>query len=243
MLASYLPEYKVAGVSHSAYHADVFLEYVKYIIKSGKKPVIIIPINLRSFSAGWDQRPTYQFTKEKFLLKGYSFWVNLNYLLRLKYQGDGSQQFNDLPVYNGNDIVGKVQDYDFISKKESEKISEMRKGFIYHYMQPLTKNHRKIESLAEICKLGKENNIKIIMYVTPIDYLFAEQLEIKNFRLQQLSNINSIHTGLAPFEIDLIDLSMALNSSFFHYKERPNEHLNMAGRQEIAKALKTALAL
>lgn len=241
MLDSYISGKSLTGISHCAYHADIYLEYVKYINRSGKKPTIIIPINLRYFSPGWDLRPGYQFTKEKFLLNEYSFLTNLNFLINLQRQQLDTGAYSKAPVYNGNKLIGTVKDFERVSDQEDDKLSEMKKGFIFNYMQPLNINHRKLNSLLKICEIGNTNNLNIIMYITPIDYRRAEKLKITRFKQQQYDNIKTIKSALSTYTVDLIDLSMELDSSYFHYNKRPNEHLNMKGRQKVAKALRSAI--
>jgi len=237
MLDKLLTKQNVVGISHGAYQADIYLEFVKYIAKQKRdeKPIIIIPINLRYFSPEWDLRPSYQFAKEKCLLNGYPFWANF------KYREIKETEFHNFLVYNPNGRIEKVKDYLYISTKELDKLSEMRKGFIFRYMQPLKANHRKLKSLLKICEIGKETDLKIVMYITPIDYTYAEQLKIQGFRQHLYDSVNTIKSTLASCEIELIDLSMVLNSSYFDYNQRPNEHLNMSGRREVAKALKSAI--
>jgi len=235
MLDSFMGEQSVIGISHGAYQADIYLEYVRYIINSGKKPIIIIPINLRYFSPEWDLRPGYQFEKERYILNGLPYFGNY------KYREITESEFENTTVYNGSESVGKVKDFLDVSRKESDKLSEARKGFVFHYMQPLKANHRKLKSLSKICEIGIKNNLKIVMYITPIDYKYAEQLQIEGFRHQQCDNVSTIKSVLASCEIQLIDLSMALDSSYFFYNIRPNEHLNMRGRREVVKALKSAV--
>ena len=235
LLDAFLPGHNVVGISHGAYQSDIYLEFVKYIARSGKKPIIIVPINLRYFSPEWDLRPEYQFNKEKNLLNGYPFIVNL------KSREINESEFNNSPIYNGNEYVGKVLDFRYIPNKAKDRISEMSKGFVFHYMQPLKANHQKLKSLFKICEIGNENDLKIIMYITPIDYTYAEKLGIKKFRQQQHDNIYIIKSTLTSCETVLIDLSMTLNSSYFDHGNRPGEHLNIRGRLRVARALKTAI--
>jgi len=234
MLDSLLTTQKVVGISHKAYQADIYLEYVRYISKSEKKPIIIIPINLRSFSPSWDLNPGYQFTKEKYLLNGYPSIVNF------KYKVIKETEYNNFPIYYQNKLVGKLQDYLRIPK-EYDRLYEMRKYFIFFYMQQIKSNHRKLKSLLKICELGKENSLRIVMYITPIDYTNAEQLKIEGFRQHLCNSVNIIKSTIASYEIELLDLSLMLDSTYFDYNISPNEHLNFNGRREIAKVLKSIM--
>ena len=66
ILQGLLPEYKVGEIAHPAYNLDLYLHYVRYILRSAHRPrAIVIPVNMRSFSPEWDLRPGYQFDKVK----------------------------------------------------------------------------------------------------------------------------------------------------------------------------------
>jgi len=237
MLDSLLPEKSVVGISHGAYHSEIYLEFVRYIIKnSDYDPIVIIPINLRYFSPEWDLRPEYQFIKERYLINGFPYFHFANW----KYKEILPDEFNNSPVYYGNKPMGKVLDY--LHEKKADVNSVKVKGFIFHYMQPLKKNNQKLEALKEICKISEGHNIKILMYITPIDYASAKQYEIDGFHQQQYANVNTIKSVLAEYAIELIDLSMALNHSYFDYGRMPNEHLNMNGRLFVANALQSVIS-
>ena len=69
MIQDILPHYSIGRISAAAYNMDLFAEIVKYASYHHHDPkIIIIPINLRSFSPEWDMRPEYQFEKEKLFL-------------------------------------------------------------------------------------------------------------------------------------------------------------------------------
>ena len=69
MINSLSNKYHVESISGVAYHMDLFLELSKYIVKNLSHPkLIIVPINMRTFSPEWDKRPEYQFEKEKKIL-------------------------------------------------------------------------------------------------------------------------------------------------------------------------------
>ena len=74
MIDSLSDKYHVESISGNAYHMDMFLALSKYIIKNLSHPkLIIVPINMRTFSPEWDKRPEYQFEKEKKILNGFTF--------------------------------------------------------------------------------------------------------------------------------------------------------------------------
>ena len=66
ILQEMLPAHDIGEISHPAYNLDVYLHYIRHIIRSSHRPhVVILPINMRSFSPEWDMRPGYQFEQVK----------------------------------------------------------------------------------------------------------------------------------------------------------------------------------
>jgi len=66
ILQEMLPDCSVGEIAHPAYNLDLYLHYVRYIVRSAHPPdIVIVPINMRSFSPEWDKRPGYQFEEEK----------------------------------------------------------------------------------------------------------------------------------------------------------------------------------
>jgi hypothetical protein len=256
MIDSFLDDIDVAGISHAAYHLDVYAEYISYIAQTGKKPIVIIPINLRSFSPEWDLRPNYQFIRERSLLNPFASirFNGVPFLGFSMYPWTGSSELKSIsmdeyyetPVFHSTRCVGKVADYDFTSGSVSDGNydgdSEMLKGFVYHYMQPLHQNHRKLISLSRICGIGNDHGLTVVTYITPIDYQSAEKMGIEGFSGFQRQNIEIIQSVMMRHGSAAIDLSMALDSSHFDYEYRPCEHLNMMGREAVARELAAAIS-
>jgi hypothetical protein len=56
----------VAYIAHSAYHLRIFYGFIQVIKTLKRRPhVIILPINLRSFSPQWDLNPVWQLEPER----------------------------------------------------------------------------------------------------------------------------------------------------------------------------------
>ena len=69
MLQGLISEREILTIDHGAFSMDIYLAFCNYIIRSGNKPnVVIISVNMRSFSPAFDQRPNWQFEEERFFL-------------------------------------------------------------------------------------------------------------------------------------------------------------------------------
>ncbi len=243
MLQDMAPQYSLGSVTHPAYHIDIYLEFCKYIIQQKYRPaVLIIPINMRSFSPDWDRRPHYQYEIQKIVLKGgilktilLAFYKPL-LIFNYNFFTISQQEFLDSPVFQSHRQVGTVKDFNNSSySKYSDK--NMKNQIIFGYMYGLSQQHRKVKALMETAKLLTRNNIKIIFYITPIDWETGEKYLPGEFLKQLRQNTQFIISLLSAEGVELLDISTALPSHFFYWHLYPNEHMNQRGRMYVAVQL------
>ena len=236
---------KVTMVNHSAYHIGVYLQYVKYLVRHNLHPsLIILPVNMRSFSPEWDTRPSYQFEKDYFILRhGAKSLPAINPLTVLNFFADSSNQdWLKMPVYDVEHVCGKVNDFQGGPYSEfSDK--NMRNKIIFQYRYKLNESHRKVRDLAEIANLCRLNKIRLICYVTPIDILSCEQFYPKTSEIIR-DNVNVIVALLGKKNIPVLDLSARVMPEDFDWKANiyPNEHLREKGRKYVASKLVSFIA-
>jgi hypothetical protein len=92
----------------------------------------------------------------------------------------------------------------------------------------------------DIYKLALSSDIVVLFYITPIDYEKANDLNIEYFNEEVNRNLTTIKFALS--DADVIDMSHLLTHDMFDYQEKPNEHLNRAGRIEVAKMISKKLS-
>lgn len=46
----------------------------------------------------------------------------------------------------------------------------LKRGFRYHYMQPIKESNDKLLALEKIVKLANDKQLKVIFYIIPIDF-------------------------------------------------------------------------
>lgn len=245
MLQDMAPQWSLGCISHPAYHIGIFMEFCKYIARQKyRPPVMIIPINMHSFSPDWDRQPHFQFEVQRIVLRGgllktillafYKPLVMFNYNFFTITQ----QEFLDTPVFYGNRRVGTVKDFNNSSYiKYSDK--NMKNQIIFSYLYGLSpsQRHRKLKALVETAKLLKRNNIKGIFYITPIDWETGEKHLPGEFLKQFQRNTRLINSLLSAEGVEVLDLSTALPSSSFSWYLYPNAHMNQRGRLYVAEQL------
>ena len=242
MLKETLTNYSMVSISHPAYEADIFLEFCKYMVKQKYYPkVVIIPINMRSFSPSWDRNPGWQFEKEKTILENkllFMFFKTIEAFDKnnKRFNEITQSEFENTEVFSGEKAVGIVKDFE---KHEFRHYSEenMKNSILYFYMFSLKNDHRKLKSLAEMAKILLENNIRPVFYITPIDYETGERYFPGEFSERLKNNVETIKSVLEENNFGVLDLSMDLKTNFFAWERYPNEHLNEKGRKYVTERI------
>ncbi len=238
LLQNKLPTDTIGALYHSAYHMDIYLSFCQYIVQSDYHPkLIIIPINLRSFSVSWDMKPGWQFETEKRIIGNYH---SLPFRMVSKpisiFDGFKPKITKDIflntPVFSGKTQIGTNYDFENMPPDWSPEEYE-RNNFIRYYMYSLDKNHRKVQSMIEIAKILKENDIDLLFYITPINYQAGEQLLGNEFNQRLIENTDVIKTALIEQGVETLDLTFRLESTFF----RVAEHLSEEGREIVAEEI------
>ncbi|RPI70598.1 MAG: hypothetical protein EHM45_24655, partial [Desulfobacteraceae bacterium] len=232
---------RIGNVAHAAYQVEIFLEFCRYIVKQENQPgVIIIPINMRSFSPQWDWNPHYQFEKEKILLKGglpgrllSAFYKPLR-AFGYDLRAISREEYLNKPVLDGPKQVGTIRDFETLPKKENRETDIRKKLFLY-YMPALKPDHRKLKAMLEIPRLLKSQQIQLIFYLTPIDVETGEDYFPREFTLKLKQNTGLIKRLLLEQGVKVLDLSLDLRKDGFSWEDRvfPSEQLNAKGRRYL----------
>jgi hypothetical protein len=247
LLDAELPELTVAALDSGAWHAGVYEEFVQLMARRGDAPpVIVIPINLRSFSAEWDLRPQYQFDDLCFDIRHADApWMRgLRSPLRilgLWQAGDWTQQdYLDSSVLHGRKSVGTVREFDH-SDASTPTTEESRRTFILHYLAELAPGHRKVAALERIAELGSQAGARVVFYVTPIDRQTGDELLPNEFSQRIAANVATLRRSLEPSGARVLDLSGDLPATQFSWTQFPNEHLRDDGRRYVAARVGDAI--
>ena len=244
MLQGLLPHHSVGAICHGAYNADIYLHFFKYMTRKDYYPrAVIIPINMRSFSPQWDMNPYWQFEKEKIFLSG-----NNSFLLRVfckplsifkMFQRRITRgDYENTPVFDGDNFAGRVKDYDNPSH-EVYSGQNMKNKIKFYYMYSLSENHRKVESMAKIAEISKKYNIKVIFYITPLDYQTGVKHLGNRFYERVAENAGIIKSVLAKKGFEPLDLSFSLGTKSFNWKHDVyhNEHLAKKGKKFVSEQI------
>ena len=123
---------------------------------------------------------------------------------------------------------------------EEEKAFRKKQIFIFHYLNPLSNSHPKLEFLPRIIDLCHSLNIHLLVYVTPVNYQGGERYIGKDFVDLVSANVNVVRQkvlsapGCSP---RFLDLSLTLPSEDFFHVDEATEHLNQYGRAKLAEII------
>ncbi len=249
----------VLELSHGAYQMEIFYHLLSIFKVTRHCPhIIILPINMRSFSPQWYQRPSWKFRAEIELLVNYYSCHGLKMHYRKHKYKDGYEQ---IPVeFPLSDIrtIGKFEELR-LSKNNSKAFQKIRKKelFIYFYLYPIYEGHPLLVKLRETIRLVRTLDSKIIFYITPIniaaalkhvgqefDRYFSENLKtVKDAFFREkghiLTNEEITSKALISESSICLDYSRVLESDYFFHIESIDDHLNQKGRGFISRGVGT----
>lgn len=241
ILQELVPELKVRDISHAAYNLNIYLEYVRNIVKQKNRPsIIIIPISIRSFSSSWDMKPDFQFEKEKLFLKYDSklfdlFFKPLAVLKTFNLNTVTWDSYNKAPVYDGTKLICTV---DKIDNPEIGTWTWHELQTTWNYLGAINPEHRRLLALREISRLSRGAGIDVLYYITPVNYQFGVIYTGNRFTKQVKRNADLVNNVAASCNNSLLDLSQDLGITYFQNDgQRINEHLNFNGRRYVAERL------
>ena len=212
-----LQEYQVGAITHPAYMMDTFEKYIKYVINHNQKvKIVIITINLRSFSKKIEENPVNEFRKAKFFLDYPSPLLNIFY-----------QPMSAFKVYEVGEAIDSIDPND-----------TMVQQLTLRYMYDLGPNQKGVKAMKELKKDLKGDNVKALFYITPVDYQAASQHVGDEFEKKVSQNISLIKETLDQPNIETLDLSFSLKHEFFDWPGiYMNEHLKESGRRFVSQQL------
>lgn len=257
MVQELLPDRRVSELSHAAYGMDIYQSYINYMLQRNVHPaLVIIPINMRSFSPEWDQRPGYQFTREKRIL---AMGLPLTRLVGRPLALFGGytpaitqNEFLHSTVYTGSEPIGEVQDFEgsvgasplaegggeqFVYYQEVPDDADFQRLLTYYYMEQVSPEHRKMQAMIDIAQALQAAQIQVIFYITPVNVELGDVYVGDSFRPQFAANVAVVQAALAAHGVELLDLSFDLAAYFFS----DTEHLRQPGKRYIAETLATTI--
>lgn len=259
ILQELLPDRRVGQVAHPAYGFELFHDYAAHMDRHGASPqTLVLPINLRSFSPAWDKRPAYQFEKESTILE---MGLPLARVLLRPLEAFGffrpsisQQAFLDAPVYDGDEIVGQVRDFETLAadeileegaeityrEVELEDEETAQAVLTYHYMLALESDHRKLDAMVAVAELAAERGVNAIFYLSPVNVEQGERFLGSEFGERLADNIQVVQSRLDAVALDRVKLlNLAFDLPAYDFTDM--EHLTETGKEYVAEQIALAV--
>lgn len=255
MVAAHLPDGKrLLCISHSAYHLKVYFHFLQILKCTCQKPeLVILPVNMRSFSPQWDWNLAWQFDEEIHILKNYIKTPEMEIpvlgtsvdsipLTEAEKMREVKYPFTELRRFGEfHDLIKSTP------STEDEKRDRKKQIYIFHYLHALSSNHPKLQALSMIVNLLRELSIDLLVYITPINYQGGIRFVGDEFCKTLRENTRVLRDLMSQFieqeTVRFLDLSETLSSQYFFHADEATEHLNQDGRTQLAKIIAGEIVL
>ena len=249
-IAASYPELKVCSVSEAALSLDMMAASWRYLRARGTAPrVVIVVVNLRSFSPTWYERPDSYVEKVRHQLTWDSQFVRALYRPLVEFQVlnrkalkiDEYYRMLQRHVSDAPEAYGLSDDS--AQRQAGEKFSG-RASYYLCYGLPIDPDHPLLHALEDMVEALRADSVKVLLYITPMDAkrgeseFGAEMVAAigRNRETIKVALANDVATVEGSVLVDLAGL--APTEDFLDHGGAPNEHLSSAGRQRLWEALK-----
>lgn len=237
-------------ISYSAYHIGVFYLLMQaFSVMNFTPSLLIIPINMRSFSPQWHLNPLFRCQQHIQILKKF-IGSELHSIVPDLYGADhsvGIREFFNTSTTQPFSSYNKVSDFldiiNTVPTTTAERNWRFKNLFIYHYLLPLSSDHPNLHILSDFLKLADKCNFKVLLYTTPVNFEGGVQYVGEVFMEQLLTNVRVVKESLAASSnssalrgqsFTFCDFSVSLDCSHFFNPHESTEHLNESGRNILA---------
>ncbi len=250
---------RVLELSHGAYHMAIYYHMVNTFRVTRQQPrLIIVPINMRSFSPQWYLRPGWEFAPEIRLLRRYYSGQGLRLRYKkartAKLEGEYRKTRVEYPMTSLR-TVGEFEELR-LNHPDSPTQQERRRRelFIYFFLHPISESHPLLVKLREMVELAQMLSIRMLFYISSINVEAAMRSVGQEFERYFAMNVKVVKDALAKQNCVFVkdtdgndlcdrltaytDYSRALGSDCFFHTESIDEHLNQKGRRFISEGIR-----
>jgi hypothetical protein len=246
MLAAYYGG-DVLGATHSAYHPTVYRHLARlFEVLPGRPRLVVIPVNLRSFSPIWEYRPEFQFTEEFARMEAYARHGRLLPPEEPLRDEAAWRAFLDVPLGVAGCGLERVGDYLRLAGIHPEdaagRIERRRQLFMVHFLSALTPENRRLVDLGETALFLTRLRVNVLIYLSPINMVSGLRHVGEAFPARVAANVRLVLDAcdalpLTGGRLCAVDFSADLDETFFFQPDETTEHLNQTGRGALAGRL------
>lgn len=233
---------RVMAIAGPGFSPVVFKEYIKILDNVPYKPLVIIAVNLRSFSEKWFT--DYQYRELSEFIGFYNWKPSL--LDWAKYHIIWHE--SDIFSYYKSEIYERhdhnSNKYFNSNRTELNTSSKLWQAYNESYGLKINNKHPMLSNLLSMIKNGNHYASRILLYLTPIntDGISSNCNEYTVSAINK--NIETLKHALEDLKdntIQVIDMTHTVPARHFPEPQYANEHLDQYGRDRIADVLSDAV--
>lgn len=241
------PAETALAISHSAYTPLVYREYLQAGVAVGRPAdVLVLPINLRSFSPQWDANPTYDMSAHVDALRRFAgapaqALPEPKMTMTRERFDELMSAFMALPVETPLSACRTVGEFMAVERMRPASAAELQRRLreiaIYQYALPVALDHRQIRALVSTLELARQADMGVLLYFTPLDMAIARAVAGESFAAAVDRNLRTIADPLIEAaqggRVRIRNWTSALPHGAF-FPDEFSEHLLLAGREWLA---------
>ena len=246
--------YDVLPADSAAFSAILYQNWLPIIARQKHKPkVVIIPLNMRSFSGAWFTRPEYRFeldrVRSRIRYLSASPRALLDYL-DCRFTGRiarEKEEWRNREVVYGDLNLGKRTELDAkalinchtpLEYLDSHDFGDqLAVQFGYHYMNVVTPSHGMFACLDRAIAVATSRGCAVVCYVSPMNHEDGARFVGDRFSRRVRANVAVICDYMRNKPVTFVNLAFALDAGYFVDKRTTSEHLDFAGRDYVATRL------
>lgn len=239
MLDPLLPQWHVEGFHGVALTPEFFAASLEYFASRGCRPkAVIMPINIRAFSATMRNDPRYQFNEIRRFFKYDSLWFRAFYR-PIKASGvlnwesiSGKDYFRTLQRQS-SDAPG----FETYRASQGDSFSFQNLRDFGSYGVPIRDDNPSLKALAPIREVCESMDTQLIFYITPVNFENIEKRIGTDAAQTARANVRYLNAWLREHECSFLDLSDAVDAGQTLVPDIASSHLIAAGRRGVAEKL------
>jgi len=236
---------RVADISRGGFDMLLFRGYIRELVRQPPKPrTVLVEVNLSNFSD--DGRSFFtQHQEIIFNLQGQTRWwlrvldrpLHIFQFPCVRPAIRREEYMNRDIVWQGR-VIGKQKNFEsdhFMVPVVTDDL--VRDNLIIRYGIPLHECNRMLEATTEAARLLRTHGQRAVFFITPVNYQRGEAYWNNAISPILQAKAARVRAAIAAGGGECIDLSFALDKTFFDTSRYPNEHLTESGRDFVAQSL------
>lgn len=235
----------VTDASHAAHNPMVYRAMAAALARfPGDTRLLVVPINLRSFSEPWLSHPGFLFTRRQ----AFFGWLGGHGSLSdtvTAWREDEEQlmvAWRDQIVHDDQYRLGRIGDIleqiNNVPPPEQRTEALRRKltglRFAYNYGGQITRDHRMFRYIDEMMSALDGSGIQVLFYLTPLNYGDIQQYAGLRLTKRVVAGAATVRDYFKRRGWPLIDLSGLAPPHQFLDRYFASEHLLEASRRQVA---------